>query len=320
MGKFRVFVTDQRQPSFEIERRILQECGAELVLCNCVTSDDIVRECQDADGILLDLAPLDAAAVRALKKCKVISRYGVGVDNVDVKAATECGIQVANVPDYCMEDVSDHAMALMLACMRNIPLRDRLVRENQWNIRATSYRLQGKTLGVIGAGRIARALIRKVSGFGFKEIVAYDPFIPADELEKIGVRKVEFSELLSTSDIVSLHLNLTDETRGIINAEAIKQMKDTAILINISRGGLVDDTALIPALQEGKIMCAGLDTHNCEPLPADSPYKKLDNVILTDHAAYNTVEGVTDLKTKAARNILTVLQGEMPAYPVNKII
>lgn len=320
MGKYKVFVTDQRQPSFEIERNILAECGAELILCNCTSSDDIIRECGNADAVLLDLAPMDANAVRALKKCKIISRYGVGVDNVDLKTATECGIQVTNVPDYCMEDVSDHAMALMLACMRNVALRDRLVRNGQWNIQAPSYRLVGKTLGVIGAGRIARALIHKVGGFGFKEIVAYDPFISAEDLNKIGVRKVEFSELLSISDIISLHLNLTDETRGIIDAQAIAQMKKTALLINVSRGGLVDDAALIEALKEQRIMCAGLDTHCIEPVPADSEYIKLDNVILTDHAAYNTVEGVAELKTKAARNVLAVLNGNVPAYPVNKVI
>ncbi|MPM52128.1 Glyoxylate/hydroxypyruvate reductase B [bioreactor metagenome] len=320
LAKYKVFVTDQRQPSFEIERHILEECDAELILCNCKTSDDIIRECAlEADAVLLDLAPMDGKAVRALKKCKVINRYGVGVDNVDIKAATECGIQVTNVPDYCMEDVSDHAVAMMLACMRNIAMRDRLVRSGHWNIQAPSYRLKDKTLGVVGAGRIARALIRKVSGFGFKEVVAYDPFISAENLKEIGVRKVEFDELLSVSDIISLHLNLTDETRGIMNAEAISKMKDTALLVNVSRGGLIDDYALIDALKNHKIMGAGLDTHCIEPVPMNSEYMKLDSVILTDHAAYNTVEGVTELKTKAAKNILAVLQGQTPAYPVNKL-
>lgn len=319
MGKYKVYVTDQRQPSFEIERRILEECDAELILCNCATSADIARECAEADAVLLDLAPMDANAIKALKKCRVISRYGVGVDNVDMKTATECGIQVTNVPDYCMEDVSDHAIALMMACMRNVALRDRLVREGRWNIQAPSYRLAGKTMGVIGAGRIARALIRKVGGFGFKEIVAYDPFISAEDLARIGVRKVEFSELLAVSDIISLHLNLTDETRGIIDEKAIAQMKETAMLINVSRGGLINDVALIRALKEKKIMCAGLDTHGVEPVPADSEYMKLDNVVLTDHAAYNTVEGVMELKTKAAKNVRAVLEGKAPAYPANQI-
>ena len=297
MSKFKVYVTDQRQPSFEIERKILRECDAELVLCNCVTSEDISRECADADAILLDLAPM-------------------GVDNVDLKAAETCHIRVTNVPDYCMEDVSDHALALLLACLRNVVLRDREIRMGHWNIQAPGYRLQGKTLGVIGAGRIARALVRKVSGFGFREIVACDPFLTAEQLAEYGMRKVEFSELLAVSDFVSLHLNLTDQTRGIIDAHALSQMKKSAILINVSRGGLIDADALLNALQNNTILCAGLDTHCTEPVPMDSGFMTLDNVVMTDHSAYNTVEGVTELKTKAAKNIAAVLRGEEPAYPV----
>ena len=316
MSKFKVYVTDQRQPSFEIERKILRECDAELVLCNCVTSEDISRECADADAILLDLAPMDAKAIHSLEKCRVISRYGVGVDNVDLKAAETCHIRVTNVPDYCMEDVSDHALALLLACLRNVVLRDREIRMGHWNIQAPGYRLQGKTLGVIGAGRIARALVRKVSGFGFREIVACDPFLTAEQLADYGMRKVEFSELLAVSDFVSLHLNLTDQTRGIIDAHALSQMKKSAILINVSRGGLIDADALLNALQNNTILCAGLDTHCTEPVPMDSGFMTLDNVVMTDHSAYNTVEGVTELKTKAAKNIAAVLRGEEPAYPV----
>lgn len=210
----------------------------------------------------------------------MISRYGVGVDNVDLKAATECGIQVTNVPDYCMEDVSDHALALLFACLRNVVLRDREVRKGKWNIVAPSYRVQGKVLGLIGAGRIARALIRKVSGFGLKELVAYDPFLSAEDLASIGVRKVEFDELLRESDFISLHLNLTDTTRNIIDAEALSKMKERAILINVSRGGLIDPDALINALESHRIGAAGLDTHCVEPVPVDSRFDKLDNVVL----------------------------------------
>lgn len=316
MSKFRVCVTDQRQPSFEIEREILRECDAELVLCNCSTAEEIVQNCADADAILLDLAPMTAEAIHGLKRCKVISRYGVGVDNVDLKAAAECGIQVANVPDYCMEDVSDHALALLFACLRSVALRDRRIREGAWNIQSPGYRLHGKTLGLIGAGRIARAVVRKVSGFGLREVVAYDPFLTEEQLREIGVRKVEFSELLAVSDFVSLHLNLTENTRGIIDAAALSQMKKSAILINVSRGGLVDGDALLNALKNHAILCAGLDTHCIEPVPVDSEFMRLDNVVMTDHAAYNTVEGVEELKTKAAKNVAEVLRGGAPVYPV----
>lgn len=316
MGEFHVYVTDQRQPSFEIERRILKEANADLTLCSCVTEDDIIRECADADAIMLDLAPMTGRAIRTLKKCRVISRYGVGVDNVDLAAAKECGIQVCNVPDYCMEDVSDHALALLFACLRNVVLRDREIRKGNWNIVSRGARVRGKTLGVIGAGRIARVLVRKLRGFELREVVAYDPFLTAEQLEGLGMRKVEFDELLAVSDFVSLHLNLTDETRNIIDAEALSKMKETAILINVSRGGLVDPDALLSALENHTILCAGLDTHAVEPVPRDSRFMALDNIVMTDHAAYNTVEGVAELKEKSARNIAAVLQGKKPPYPV----
>ena len=226
---------------------------------------------------------MTAEAVAGLRKCKVISRYGVGFENVDLDAATAAGIQVTNVPDYCMEDVSDHALALMLSCLRHIPLRDREVREGKWNIQADSFRLKGKTLGVIGAGRIARALIRKVSGFGFAEVVAYDPYISAEQLAEIGVRKVEKEELFRISDIISLHLHANAETNGMICKETLALMKPTAILINVSRGPLVKDEDLLDALRGHRILAAGLDTHNHEPLGAQSPFCQLDNVVLTDH-------------------------------------
>ena len=280
---------------------------------------DIAAQCADADAVLLDLAPMTAEAVAGLRKCKVISRYGVGFENVDLDAATTAGIQVTNVPDYCMEDVSDHAMALILSCLRHIPLRDREVREGKWNIQADSFRLKGKTLGVIGAGRIARALIRKVSGFGFAEVVAYDPYISAEQLAEIGVRKVEKEELFRISDIISLHLHANAETNGMICKETLALMKPTAILINVSRGPLVKDEDLLDALRGHRILAAGLDTHNHEPLGAQSPFCQLDNVVLTDHTAYSTAEGVTELKTKAAQNVVDVLEGRTPRYPVNHL-
>lgn len=319
MAKYTVCVSDERHASYEVERAMLQSIDAELKLCHCGSDEDIAVQCADADAVLLDLAPMTAKAIAGLKKCRVISRYGVGFENVDLAAATAAGIQVTNVPDYCMEDVSDHALALMLSCLRHIPMRDRKVREGAWNLQATSFRLKDKTLGVIGAGRIARALIRKVSGFGLKEVVAYDPYISAEDLAKIGVRKVELDELLAVSDIISLHLHANAETNGMINKETLGKMKPTAILINVSRGPLVNDTDLLEALREGRILAAGLDTHNHEPLGADSPFCQLDNVVLTDHTAYSTAEGVQELKTKAAQNVIDVLTGAVPKYPVNKL-
>ncbi|MDD5017412.1 MAG: C-terminal binding protein [Eubacteriales bacterium] len=318
--KYNVVMTDDRHVDYEIERAILAEIGALLTICNCHTPDEVLVACHDADGILLNMAPMPRSVVEDLERCKVISRYGVGYDNVDVDACTEKGIQLTNVPDYCAEDVSDHALALLFSCLRQTALRDRLIRQGQWNIQsAASVRLKGKTLGVLGAGRIARVLIGKVSGFGFGKILVYDPYVPAEAIAACGAEKAELETVLREADIVSLHMPVTIETRGIINQKTLAIMKPSAILINSARGPLVEDTALIAALKNGGIAFAGLDTHNHEPLKADSEYLMLENVVLTDHTAYNTAEAVVELKTKSAQNIVRALCGEPPVYPVNTL-
>ena len=316
---FQVYVTDRRHESYEIERKILGEIGAKLEVLSCATDSEIAARCADADGILLDMAPMTEKAIAALRRCKIINRYGVGYDNVDVAAATARGIQVTNVPDYCAEDVSDHALALMLSCLRDVARRDRLVRLGHWNIQRAGYRLRGKVLGVLGFGRIARALVRKCGGFGFSRVLVYDPYVPAETVRALGAEKASLREVMAQSDFLSLHMPVTEETRGMINRETLGWMKPTAILVNTGRGPLVDDGALSEALREGRILAAGLDTHNQEPLPAGSPYLALDNVILTDHTAYSTEEAVLELKTKSAQNIVRALTGQAPRYPVNRL-
>ncbi|MGE4276470.1 MAG: C-terminal binding protein [Lawsonibacter sp.] len=319
MNKYLVCVSDTRHASYEVEQKILAQVDAQMKLCDCVTQEDIVRECADADAILLDMAPMTAQAVAGLKRCKVINRYGVGYDNVDVDACTAKGIQVTNVPDYCAEDVSDHALALIMTCLRQTALRDRLVRQGQWNIQRTSFRLSGKVLGVLGFGRIARTLVKKTSGFGFSKVLVYDPYVSAEVCASLGAQKAELEEVLRGCDILSLHMPVTPQTTRMINRETLALMKPTAILVNTGRGPLVDDEALAQALLEKKLLYAGLDTHWVEPLPAYSPYRALDNVVLTDHTAYSTVEAVEELKTKSARNIVAVLRGEKPGYPINQV-
>ena len=319
MADFKVYVTDGRHSNYDIERAMLAQINAELYVCQCVTEEDVIQECSDADAILLDMAPMGAKAVCSLEKCKVINRYGVGYDNVDVEACTAKGIQVTNVPDYCAEDVSDHALALMMACLRDAARRDRLVRQGQWNIQRTSYRLKGKVLGVLGFGRIARALVKKCSGFGFAKVLVYDPYVSADACAALGATKVDLHTVLQETDILSLHMPVTPETTGMLNKKTLSLMKPTAIVVNTGRGPLIDDTAMIEALTNHQILCAGLDTHNQEPLSPDSPYLKLDNVILTDHTAYSTLEAVEELKTKSAQNVINALTGLSPIYPVNKL-
>ncbi len=319
MSKYLVCVSDTRHASYEIEKEILGQADAELRLCDCVTEEDVVRECAEADAVLLDMAPMTARAVQGLKRCKVINRYGVGYDNVDIEACTVKEIQVTNVPDYCAEDVSDHALALIMTCLRQTALRDRLVRQGEWNIQCTSFRLRGKVLGVLGFGRIARALVKKTSGFGFSQVLVYDPYVSAEVCETQGAKKAELEEVLRQCDFLSLHMPVTPDTTKLINRETLALMKPTAILVNTGRGPLVDDEALTEALKNHRLLYAGLDTHWTEPLPGDSPYRELDNVVLTDHTAYSTKEAVEELKIKSARNVAAVLQGEKPIYPVNQL-
>lgn len=317
---YKVVVTDNRHGDYSIEEKILAGCNAELVILNCRNAQEMIENCADADGILLDMAPMSKEVVTALKKCRVVSRYGVGYDNVDVKACSERGIYVANVPDYCVYDVSDLALGLLFACQRQIVIRDRKIREGKWNMHFPhTYRIKGKVLAVLGFGRISRELIKKVSGLELKEILVYDPYVDEAVIASYGARKTGFEESLRKADYISLHMPVTDETREMINEKAFELMKPSAILINTARGSLIEDAALINALKNHKIAYAGLDTHNCEPLPPDSEFFRLDNCVLTDHTAYNTAEGVEELKTKAALNVKAVLEGKKPIYPINKI-
>ena len=317
MERYRVYVTDDRHKDYRIEEEMIRNAGGVLKVLHCETEEDMIRQCADADALLLNLAPLTGRVVESLKKCKVVSRYGVGYDNVDVEACTRKGIVVANVPDYCEEDVSDCALALMLACMRGIAKRDRLIRQGLWNIQGVGFRMKGKTLGLLGFGRIAQALARKCSGLGLEKILVYDPYLSKEACREKGVKKAELSEVLAEADILSLHMPVTEETRGMINAKTLAQMKQSAILINTARGALVEDEALLAALKAGRLLGAGLDTHNQEPLGGNSPYLELDNVVLTDHTAYGTEESVAELKTKAAENIVKIFHGEQTAYAVN---
>lgn len=320
MAKYKVYVTDERHESYEIERQILKQIDAELIVCNCLTEDDILANCAEADALLLDCAPGTAKVIAGLPKCKVINRYGVGYDNVDLAAANAAHIQVTYVPDYCEEDVSDHAMGLMMACMRDIANRDRLIRQGKWNLQRTSFRIQGKVLGLIGFGRIARAFARKCGGFGLEKILVYDPYVTEEACQAAGAQKATLEEVMRQADILSLHAPVTPETTRMLNKETIAWMKPTAILVNTSRGMLIDDEALIEALRQRRILCAGLDAFSVEPMPKDSPYFELDNVILTDHSGYSNVESIVELKEKSAWNIVDVLTGKQPKYPVNRLV
>ena len=314
-GKPKIVITDCDHPSIEIEREVLNEIKPELVLAYCNTEDEVIEVAKDADGIINQYAPITRRVIESLKRCKVIARYGVGVDNIDVEAATEHKIIVANVPDYCIDEVSTHTMALILACARGITLLDRKRREKRWDFTLAKplFRTQGKTLGLFGLGRIARMVAQKSSGFGFK-IIAFDPYVSKVDG---GIRLVEFSQLLSDSDFVSLHVPLTDETRHSFGENELKKMKKTAYLINTSRGPIVDEKALYQAFKEKWIAGAALDVMEKEPPDWNSSLLQLDNLIITPHISFYSEESYVELKTKVAQAVLSVLKGELPRAIVN---
>ncbi|RLC37743.1 MAG: C-terminal binding protein [Candidatus Nealsonbacteria bacterium] len=311
----KVIITDCDHPSVEIERKVFSEIDLEFVLAYCNTEDEVIEAAQKADGIINQYAPITRRVIESLKRCKVIARYGVGVDNIDIKAATEYGIIVANIPDYCIDEVSTHTMALILACARGITLLDSKIREKKWDFTLAKplFRTKGKTLGLFGLGRIARAVAQKASGFGFK-IMAFDPYVSKVNRE---IKLVKFSQLLSDSDFISIHAPLTTQTRHHFGENELKKMKKTAYLVNTARGPIVDEKALYQALKNRWIAGAALDVMEKEPPDWNSSLLQLDNLIITPHIAFYSEESYVELKTKVAQTVLSVLKGELPKAMVN---
>ena len=321
MNGFAVVVTDDRFGSYKEEEAVLREAGARLTIRNLQGETEGIEALRKADAVLVNLYPLSGRIIERMESCRVISRYGVGYDNVDVEAATRRGIWVARVPDYCLEDVSDHALALLLGCIRKIAYKDRKVREGRWDLQKDQpcYRIQGKVLGLIGYGGIARTLHRKVSGFGLSKVLAFDPLIDPALIRAGGGVPVDMDTLLRESDYISIHVPLLPLTRNLIGEKELSRMKRGAILINTSRGPVVDEKALIAVLRGARVAGAGLDVFEQEPIDPDSPLKRLESVILSDHSGWYSEESIIELKTKAARNIAEVLKGGRPLYPVNSI-
>lgn len=317
---FRVLVTDYAWPSLDIEQHVLAEIGAELIVAETGDEAELIALAPQADAILFCWKPVTAAVLDAAAKCRVASRYGVGLDNIDLTHATRLGIAVTYVPDYCMEEVSDHALALLLACARSIPTFDRDIRRGVWDLQAgrPMFRLRGRTLGIIGYGHIGRALVPKARGFGMR-VLAYDIHDEPGEHDGVTLTH-DLPGLLRQADYVSLHLPLNDTTRGMVSADFLHQMKPTAYLINTARGGLIDEAALVEALANRTIAGAALDVLAQEPPPPDHPLLKLDNVLLTPHAAFNSEEALAELQEKAARHVVQALRGDVPDRLVNPAV
>jgi D-3-phosphoglycerate dehydrogenase / 2-oxoglutarate reductase len=312
-----IAVTDSPFPSLDPAKAALARIDPELRIANSASADDILAVARDADAILVTYAKLPGELLRQLRRCKAIGRFGLGVDNIDIAAAAELGITVTYVPDYCMQEVSDHAMALLLALARKVAHSNALVQAGRWDMPAVVpiHRLAGRVLGLVGFGNIPRELAPKAKAFGLR-VVAHDPYVSQHALAAAGVEGMSFDRLLEISDFVSIHAPLLPATRGLFNAEVFRKMKQGACLINTARGPLVDEDALLAALDSGRLAGAALDVVAVEPLPKESRLIGRDNVVLTPHTGFYSVEALNELQTKCAADVARVLSGEKPVYPV----
>ena len=314
-----IAVTDSPFPSLDPVKAALAaaKLDPDIRMSKSTSADDIIAVAHDADAVIVCYAQITAAVVAGLTRCKVIGRTGLGVDNIDVPAAAARGITVTYVPDYCLREVSDHAMALLLALARKVTLANKLVQSGRWELPpiVPLRRLEGQVLGLAGFGNIPRAVVPKAKAFGLA-VITHDPFVPNEVRVSAGVEGVSFDELLARSDFISVHAPLLPATRGLINAAAFAKMKKGAFIINTARGPLIDETALIAALDSGHLGGAALDVVTTEPLAKDSALIGRDNVILTPHTAFYSVEALIELQTKCATDVARVLSGEKPVYPV----
>jgi D-3-phosphoglycerate dehydrogenase len=319
MAKYFVAVADSVFPNLDPARDVLSAIGADIQLAAEPTPEAIMKLAKDADGVLVTYAKITADMIRQMTKCRIISRFGIGVDNVDIPVATEKGIVVTKVPDYCIDEVSDHAMALLLSAVRKIPMGTEQVHAGTWKMPnfVPIHRLRGSVLGLAGFGRIPQLVAPKAQAFGMK-VIAFDPYLPKEVFTKAGVEQVDFPTLLKRSDYISVHSPLTPETKGLFNADAFKQMKKGAYIVNTARGPVIDEQALAAAIDSGHIAGAGLDEITTEP-PVNSPLIGKKNVIITPHTSFYSDESLVELQTKAAQEVANVLVGKAARNPVNDV-
>jgi D-3-phosphoglycerate dehydrogenase / 2-oxoglutarate reductase len=319
-GKAKVVLTDYVWGSLDVERRTLDGL-ADLVALQTKKPEEFLAEAQDCDALLNTYAgPITAEVMARMSKCRIIARYGIGVDTIDLDAATQAGIIVTNNPTYCIDEVAEHTMALVLACARKVAFYDRLVRGGRWEVPPGKpmFRLSGLTLGLVGFGNIARQVALRAAAFRMR-VMFSDPFVQDGQLDIPG-KKMALNDLLGESDFVSLHPPLTVETRKMINDDAFSRMRPTAFLINCSRGPIVDTDALCRALNAKKIAGCALDTTDPEPLPESHPLRERENAIITPHVAWYSEQALVGLQAGAPGEVRRVLSGQWPVNVVNRAV
>jgi len=320
--KPKVVVTDYAFPDLSTEREVLAAAGCELVGRRCKTEAELSELCQDADAVMTQFARVNANVIRAMARARVIVRYGIGVDNVDLEAARARDIPVCNVPDYCMDEVADQTLAFMLAATRQVVAHTLRLRAGKWGLAvplAAMRTLRDLTVGVVGFGRIGREVVKRLGPFKCAVLV-FDPLAPPAEIEKFNARAAAFDDLLKQADVLTLHCPSTPQTRRMMNRDAFAKLRPGAIFINLGRGDLVDTSALVAALESGHVGAAALDVFDPEPIPADHPILRMPNVILAPHIASASPAAVKKLRETAASLALKALRGEPLPNIVNGVV
>ena len=319
--KPKVVITDWTFPDLNLEEKSLAATDCILEARQCKTEADLVELCADADAVITQFARVNANVVSAMRKARAIVRYGIGVDNVDLEAARARGIAVCNVPDYCIDEVADHTLAFILSATRQVVTSTVSVRSGAWKLPvplAGMRALRDLTVGIVGFGRIGRAVAARLAPFKCRVLV-HDPVVPAEEIARAGFVPAALTQLLSDSDVITLHCPSTAQTRGMMNRDAFARVKRGAILVNVARGDLVDAAALTEALQDGRMSGAALDVFSPEPIPAGHPVLKMENVILTAHVASASPTAVKKLRETVARIAVMAVRGESLPNVVNGV-
>jgi D-3-phosphoglycerate dehydrogenase len=323
-NKPKIVITDYDYGDVSIETEILEAAGGQVIALQVKTEKDLAEVARDCFGMMNQYARIGAETIARMQNCRVIARYGVGVDIVDVEAASKKGILVTNVRDYCTEEVADHAIALWLTLARKLPAYDKATRAGEWRWQsgAPINRIRGRSMGIVSFGKIGQAIADRAQAFGV-ELLVYDPYISAEKISAKGARSVSKEELLRKADFLIMQAPMTDETRHFLSYREFETMKPTAIVVNTGRGPTIDNKALYKALTENQIAAAGLDDPEEEPAkraswsPDDNPIFGLPNVIVTPHAAYYSEESIQMARTIAANEVASILLGRSPSFPVN---
>lgn len=318
MSLYKVIVTDYFFPNLDLEKEELAKIDAELEVLNYDSEETMLTQLQQADAVLNCFASISEQMIDAMNQCKIIARYGIGVDTIPIEHASEKGIMVTNVPDYCVDEVSDHALALIMACARKIVPLHQDVHKGNWDYRSFRpiLRLRGKVLGLIGFGKIPRILAAKAAALGM-DIKAYDPYVSEKIANEHGVELLDLEGVLQQADFVSVHTPLTKDTYHLIGRNELSKMKSNAFIINTSRGGIIDEDALALLLKKGVIGGAALDVIEDEKEVHKSKVWRADNCILTPHTAFYSEESILELQQKTVQQVVAALTGEKPVYLIN---